>query len=136
VRLLGVKELPGSGAPDELIEAAGISSRGTFANAVRANDRRKRPGSSRRALARRFVDAESAWIRENDNRGGGDLRPDSFCPGSPPRGVRVNRLMLRGDARFEQAGVGSFNPVLFQILKWGASRTQTHRGRSCPMSSV
>ena len=34
-RLLGVKELPGSGAPDELIEAAGISAR-HIANAVRA----------------------------------------------------------------------------------------------------
>jgi len=34
-RLLGVKELPGSGTPDELIEAAGISAR-HIANAVRA----------------------------------------------------------------------------------------------------
>jgi transketolase len=34
-RILGVKELPGSGAPDELLEAAGISAR-RIANVVRA----------------------------------------------------------------------------------------------------
>lgn len=42
VRLLGVKELPGSGAPDELIEAAGISAR-HIANAVRAMIAEKGP---------------------------------------------------------------------------------------------
>jgi len=86
-----VKELPGSGAPDELIEALGISAR-HIANAVRAMIAEKARLESAGASSAVFVDAESAWIRENDNRGGGDLRPDSFLPGKPTRVVSGNRL--------------------------------------------
>lgn len=42
VRLLGVKQLPGSGAPEELIDAAGISAR-HIADAVRAIIAERRP---------------------------------------------------------------------------------------------